>query len=163
MSRFLDERGRIFGKVNIVDILVLLVIVAVVVFAVVRLTGGGSTAYPVTVIFHAEGLRNADAGNLQKDWTIGTTLTNDSAVILGKVQSVVVVSTPEEFPDSTGAPHGADSLIFKDVIVTILGSGQATTRSAHINGVSVFSNDKVVLIGAKYSKPMVVVKTERVP
>ena len=33
MARILDERGRIFGKVNIVDILVLLVIVAVVVFA----------------------------------------------------------------------------------------------------------------------------------
>ena len=33
MSRFLDERGRIFGKVSVVDILVILVIIAVVAFA----------------------------------------------------------------------------------------------------------------------------------
>ena len=54
MSRFLDERGRIFGKVNIIDILVLLVIVAVVVLAVVRLKTGVFETVPVRVTYTLE-------------------------------------------------------------------------------------------------------------
>ena len=52
LSRILDDRGRIFGKVNIVDLVVLVVIVAIVVFAAVRLTGGGAVdTVPVKVTF----------------------------------------------------------------------------------------------------------------
>ena len=60
MSRFLDERGRIFGKVNVVDILVLLVIVAVIVFAVMRLTGSSSVTVPVAVVYTVEEVRGSD-------------------------------------------------------------------------------------------------------
>ncbi len=45
MSRIIDERGRMPGKVNVVDILVFLVIVAVV-FAITRLTGSSSQKVP---------------------------------------------------------------------------------------------------------------------
>ncbi len=55
MGRFIDERGRIFGKVNIVDILVILVIVAVVVFAVVRFTGTSSASVPLEGYLHRGG------------------------------------------------------------------------------------------------------------
>ena len=69
MSRFLDDRGRLFGKVNIVDLIVLLVIIAVVVFAVVRMTGSSSKTVPVRVTYVVEAVRQATVSALQaKDY-----------------------------------------------------------------------------------------------
>ena len=39
----IDEKGRLFGKINIVDLLVILVIVIAAVFVGVKFLGGGSS------------------------------------------------------------------------------------------------------------------------
>ena len=74
MSRVLDERGRIFGKVNVVDLLVLVVVVALVVFAVTRTTGAGGgseTTLPVRVTFtlQTQSTYNWEAASDQR-WTV---------------------------------------------------------------------------------------------
>jgi len=55
MSRLIDARGRLFGKVSVVDILVLAVIVALAVFLGLRFSGseavGSAETQPVTVTF----------------------------------------------------------------------------------------------------------------
>jgi hypothetical protein len=55
MSRVIDDRGRLFGKVNVVDILVLAVIVALAVFVGLRFSGTDAVSTgeskPVTVTF----------------------------------------------------------------------------------------------------------------
>jgi hypothetical protein len=149
MSRFIDERGRIFGKVNIVDILVLLVIVAVVVFAVVRLTGGGSSTIPVKVSFTVKELRNSEADRLQQNWQAGGTLTDEGGTVLGKIVSVTVSDLKEEYLTSTDQLQEFDSPVFSDLTVVVLGEGRVSNNSARIGSVSVLVGDKVVLLGGK--------------
>ena len=87
MSRILDDRGRLFGKVNIVDLVVLLVIAAVVVFAAVRLTGGGAVeTVPVRVTFVDARVDNALVAGLQTKGTVKDLGGN----VIGEVQSVQV-------------------------------------------------------------------------
>lgn len=156
MSRFLDERGRIFGKVNIIDILVLLVIVAVVVFAVVRLTGNAATTVPVRVTFQVKEIRNADARRLQTYWKSGVTLSEESGTVLGKVQEVTVTPTREEYLTSDNQLQEFDSPILSDVDVVVLGSAQRSNTSAHIGSVSVNRGDKVVVLGGQTKEAMIV-------
>ena len=85
MSRFLDERGRIFGKVNVVDILVLLVIIAVVVFAVVRFTGASSETVPLKVTYTVEEVRQATVDAIQETVEVNGTVRDDGGTVLGKV------------------------------------------------------------------------------
>lgn len=158
MSRFLDERGRILGKVNVVDILVLLVIVAVVVFAVVRVTGGGSSTVPVRVVFTAEAVRSSDAAEMQQNWQPGVTITGESGIVLGKVQKLEVKKTPEEFFNSKDQLQRVDSLIFSDVVVEVLGQGQYSNGVVRIGGVSVTFNDKVILVGHGAKRQTVVTR-----
>lgn len=44
--KILDEKGRLFGKINIIDLLVLVAVVAVVIFAAVRMRGGEAADDP---------------------------------------------------------------------------------------------------------------------
>lgn len=158
MSRFLDERGRIFGKANIVDILVLLVIIAVVVFAVVRLTGTGSGTIPVRVTFTAEAVRSSDAAEMQRSWQPGVTMTDESGKVLGTVQKVDVKKTPEEYLNSEGELERFDSPIFSDVIVEVLGEGEYSNGVVRIGSSSVTGNDKVIIVGHGYKRQTVVTR-----
>lgn len=40
--KIVDEKGKLFGKINVIDLLVVLVLVAAVIFLAVRFLGGGS-------------------------------------------------------------------------------------------------------------------------
>ena len=46
MKKLLDEKGKLFGKINIIDLVVILVVVAALLFAAIRLRGG-SAANPL--------------------------------------------------------------------------------------------------------------------
>jgi hypothetical protein len=146
MSRFIDERGRIFGKVNVVDILVLLVIVAVVVFAVVRLSGGGTDTRPLKVTFIAKELRNEEADSVLKWVKPGDNLVDESGTVLGKVQSVVAEATLVEYFTSTDIPQQFPSTILKDVKIVVRGQGSVSGHSARIGGTSVLRLDKVIVV-----------------
>ena len=52
MKKLLDEKGKLFGKINIIDLAVILVIVVALIFAAVRLRGGsaGNPLYASTKI-----------------------------------------------------------------------------------------------------------------
>lgn len=50
--KIINEKGKLFGKINIIDFLLILFVIVVAVFAVVKLSGGmGSSAEPATVIY----------------------------------------------------------------------------------------------------------------
>ena len=51
MARIIDDRGRLFGKINIVDILVLVVVIAVAVFVGLRATDDRVDTVPVNISF----------------------------------------------------------------------------------------------------------------
>jgi hypothetical protein len=146
MSRFLDERGRILGKVNIVDILVLLVIVAVVVLAAVRFKDASVETVPVRVNFALEEAPAATVAALD----VKGTVTDDGGTTFGQVQQVTSAPTREEFLTGTDELKAFDSPIYSDVNIEVLGRGVASGSSVRIGSVPIRVGKKVTLIGAGF-------------
>jgi hypothetical protein len=158
MGRFLDERGRIFGKVNVVDILVLLVIIAVVVFAVVRFTGASSASVPLKVTYTVEAVRQATVDALQESVELNGTVTDEGGTVLGKAVDIVVRPTQMEYPTLGGRPEAFDSPIFNDVDIVVLGEGSKSGPTLRIGSVPMRTGRKITLIGTKFEVQSVIMK-----
>lgn len=152
MSRFIDERGRIFGKVNVVDVLVLLVIIAIVVFAVVRLTGSGSETVPLRVTFTVEEVRQATVDALQ----VKGTVRDEGGTVLGKVVEVTASPALEEVPTPEGQLKASESPIFRDVDIVVRGEGRVSGSTVRIGSIPLRVGRKVTLIGTGYEVQSVI-------
>lgn len=152
MSRILDDRGRLFGKVNIVDLLVLLVIIAVVVFAVVRMTGGSSKTVPVKVTYVVEAVRQATVDALQAKGDV----TDEGSTYLGEVKDVVVTPTLVEVPTADGELKAVESPVFRDVSIVVRGEGRVSGSTVRIGSVPMRVGKKVTLIGTGYEVQTVI-------
>ena len=154
MSRFLDERGRIFGKVSVVDILVFLVIIAVVVFAVVRMTGSNAATVPLRVTYRVEAIRQATVDQLREKVRLKETVKDEGGTVLGRVEEVIVQPTQEEYMTPQGELKPFDSPIFSDVDIVVLGEGSAA--GLRIGSIPMRVGNKVTLIGAKFQVQSVI-------
>lgn len=147
MSRFLDDRGRLFGKVNIVDLVVLVVIVAIVVFAAVRLTGGGSVqTFPVKVTFVEFRVEQALVAGLQGKGTVRDTGGN----VIGEVQSVQVAPSTDELLTTQGEFKTFASSIRSDVTFVVTGTGTMSDSTVHVGRLAARVGATVHLIGPGY-------------
>ena len=162
MSRFLDERGRIFGTVNIVDLLVLLVIVAVVVFAVVRTTGGSSETFPVKVTYTVEEVRQATVDALLDAVEAKAVVRDDGGTVLGEVVEVIPTPTLEEFLTPEGELKAFESPVFNDVSVVLQGEGRESASTVRIGSVPMRVGKKVTLVGTGFEVLTVILKIEKV-
>ena len=147
MKRVLDDRGRLFGKVNIVDLVVLVVIVAIVVFAAVRLTGGGAVAtVPVKVTFIETRVAQALVAGLQGKGTVRDTGGN----VIGEVQSVQATPSIEELLTTEGELKAFASSTRSEVTFVVLGEGTVSDSTAHIGKLAARVGADVRLIGPGY-------------
>ncbi len=147
MSRFLDARGRIFGKVNIVDLIVLIVIVAVVVFALVRTTGDSSTTFPIRVTYTVEEVRQGTVDAILKAVKAGATVRDDGGTVLGTVEKAEVHPTRKEVPTPEGELKAFDSPVFSDVDILVEGQARLSGSTYRIGSVFMRVGKKVNLIG----------------
>lgn len=143
MSRFLDERGRLFGKVNVVDLLVFLVVIAIVVFAVLRLTGDTSETVPVRVTYVVESVQQPTVDALQ----VKGTVTDTGGTVLGQVVEVMVTPTREEFMTPDGELKAFDSPVFKDVRIVVEGEGRVSGSTVQIGTIPLRVGKRVTLVG----------------
>jgi len=150
MGRFLDERGRIFGKVNIVDVLVVLVIIAVVVFAVVRFTATSSPSEPLKVTYRVEEVRQATVDAIQKSVPVNGTVRDEGGTVLGKVLGTEVRPTEVEYMTPEGELRAFDSPIFNDVFIVVRGEGSESGDTWRIGSVPIRVGKKVTLIGSGF-------------
>ncbi len=94
--KIIDEKGRLFGKINLIDLLVLVLLVAVVAFAGWKLVGkkaaasASSTSHEIsfTVLFEDQPLEIAEFAETQ----IGKQLVNNARLISAEVSSCSAVS-----------------------------------------------------------------------
>ncbi len=150
MGRFLDERGRIFGKVNVVDVLVLLVIIAVVIFAVVRFTGASSETVPLKVTYRVEEVRQATVDAIQKSVPVNGTVRDEGGTVLGKVDRIDARPTEVEYLTPEGELKAFDSPIFNDVHIIVRGEGSKSGETWRIGSVPIRVGRKVTLIGSGF-------------
>ena len=150
MARFLDERGRIFGKVNVVDLVVMLVIVAIVVFAVVRFGGATAQRAPLKVTYTVEEVRQLTVDAIQDVVDVNGTVTDEGGTVLGKVEGVEVQPTQVEYMTPEGELKAFDSPIMKDVKITVRGEGSKSGETWRIGSVPIRVGKKVTLIGSGF-------------
>ena len=150
MSRFIDERGRIFGKVNVVDILVLLVIVAVIVFAVMRTTGSSSETVPVTVVYTVEEVRAPTVRAITAELEGKGTVTDEGGTVLGRMQAAEVFPTEEQYLTSSDALEKFPSPIFSNIDITVVGQGSVSNGTVRIGSVSLPVGKKITIKGPGY-------------
>jgi hypothetical protein len=156
MSRFLDGRGRLFGVVNIVDLLVLLVIIAVVVFAVVRSTGGSSQTVPVRVVYTVQEVRQATVDALTQAVASKATVRDETGTVLGHVEKIVAAPTLEEFVTPAGELKAFDSPVFSDVNIEVLGDGHISGSTVRVGSLPIRVGKKVTLDGTRFEVQTVI-------
>jgi hypothetical protein len=150
MSRVIDERGRIFGKVSIVDILVFLVIVALIVFAVTRLTGTVSQKVPVTAEYTVERVLAPTVDAIAATVEAGGQVTNEAGTVLGCVTAFESRPTVGEYITPQGELRAFESPIYKNLVLTVEGEGIVTERTVRIGSVQLRVGKPVTLIGHRY-------------
>jgi|WetSurMetagenome_2_1015567.scaffolds.fasta_scaffold556634_1 hypothetical protein len=151
MSRLLDDRGRLFGKINIIDILVVLLVVAVGVFIFLRVQGTGNQKVEVRARFAVEKVRKYTADEIAAEAKKGYQVRDDSGSLLGTLASVDVEPSPVEFPDSSGKPTVSPSGLFFDVFIEVKGTGQKlSSHAVRVGGTLLVVGKPITLRGAQF-------------
>lgn len=126
MSPVLDDRGRLFGKVSVVDLFVLLLLVALALFAYARLAGTDTVEEPYNLTLTVEKVRDVTVAQFQE----GDTVTDEGGTVLGRIVSPPSdTATPIEVPTWIGGLELADSKLYKDVSVIVQGRGNHSSST----------------------------------
>jgi hypothetical protein len=147
MSRLLDDRGRLFGKINIIDILVVLLIVAVGVFIFLRVQGTGTQLVGVRTTFAVEKVRSFTADAIYAKVTEGDNVRDESGSLLGTLVSKKVQPSKVEFGDSAGNAVTSESKTFFDVVLEVTGTGQKSSDTVRVEGTTLAVGKLLTLKG----------------
>jgi hypothetical protein len=155
VRRILDEKGRILGKVNIVDALVVLVLAAIVVTLCSRFGDSATpTAHSVTVTFRVSEVQTATVSQLKK--ATGT-VRDDSGTVIGKFTALSSQPSIEEVPVQSDDPGQAPTIyavpspVYQDVDMTVTAQATLSNGTYRVGSVTLAVGKKVTLIGPGYS------------
>lgn len=153
MSSFIDQRGRIFGKVSLVDIVVVLAVIALILLAFVRFAKPAVAQVPVITTLAIERVRDPTVEQLE----VGDEVRDEGGASLGAIEAIEIVPTPIDIPrtfmsgDSDPAPEEAivvgESKVYKDVELTVRGSGEVSDGGIVVNGVVLAVGKPLVIYG----------------
>lgn len=157
MSPFIDDRGRLFGRVSVVDIIVLLLIVAVAAFAWARFSGDQTKIkdYRMEVFIAATRVPQVDQSN------VGDTVRDEGGAVLGQIEKVFEEPSKVDVVDDKGdVQEEATSWFLKDVTITIKGQAQVSGGVITVGGNPLRISNPLVLVGTKYSPRTVIINVE---
>ncbi|NLG86481.1 MAG: DUF4330 domain-containing protein [Firmicutes bacterium] len=150
--RLIDEKGRLFGLVNIIDLAVLVLIIAVA--ARVGLKSkllkavNPSTLQPVEVVLLVEDVRSATADAIAEGDTVLNTKSN---AVLGELIKKEVVPAVKEIETADGRLVKAESPFRKDVYITVRGQGQVTGNVIILGGYEMRVGANAQVKGLKFA------------
>lgn len=120
---FIDNRGRLFGWVNLVDVLVVLALIALVAFAYVRFVAGAGDEETITTTFLAEQVRDPTIFEIE----VGDEVRDETGTFLGTIQETTDYPSKIEFlNEETGVVSVEDSKLYKDIEFVVEGQGQVS-------------------------------------
>ncbi len=154
MSPFIDDRGRLFGRVSVVDIIVLLLIVAVAAFAWGRFAGDQAKIkdYRMEVFIAATRVAQVDQSN------VGDTVRDEGGAVLGRIEKVFPEPTKIDVVDAEGnVKQGATSWFLTDITITIKGQAQVSGGVITVGGNPLRVANPLVLVGRDYSPKTVII------
>lgn len=150
--RLIDDKGRLFGLVNIVDLAVVLLVVAVA--ARIGLKSrllravNPSTLKPVEVVLLIEDVRPATANAVSEGDTIVNAKSN---AVLGELIAKEVVPALKEVETADGRLVEAEAPYRKDVYITVRGQGQVTENVIILGGYEMRVGANAQVKGLKFA------------
>jgi len=125
MSPVLDDRGRLFGLINLVDLLVIVLLVVLVGLAAVRLTRSEGQETGILSTFKVEHVQQPTVDAVK----VGQTVQDDTGNVLGTIVAVPPTTPSKETnPNWQGYPVEGDSPLFKDLFIKVKGQGHASGK-----------------------------------
>ncbi|MGI6130016.1 MAG: DUF4330 domain-containing protein [bacterium] len=150
--QIIDDKGRLFGLVNVIDLAVLLIIVAVAARVGLRSkvlsAVNPSTLKEVEVVFLVEDVRSATADAMAEGDTVLNTKSNAT---LGQLVKKEVVPAAKEVETSDGRLVQAESPFRKDVYITVRGQGQVTGNVIILGGYEMRVGATTQIKGLKFA------------
>ncbi len=133
MTTFIDRQGRLFGKISLVDVLILVLLVALVLFAFVRFTKPAAAAVTVETTLTVEKVRDPTVITIAK----GAPVYDEGGALLGYVyEEPKATRMPLDVFTADGDPVvGAASQVYWDLEITIRGRGHDSGSDISVGGV----------------------------
>jgi hypothetical protein len=121
--KLIDEKGKLFGKVSVIDLFVLVVILLVVGVVAYKYVGKSvgdylgtsSTAKNVTFTLRCT-MKNED---MAKNIKVGEKLIASNQIRDAVIDSINIVPTAVTYPDSEGRAVASNDPIKKDALITV--------------------------------------------
>ncbi len=131
----IDKNGKLFGKINLIDLIIVLVLAALVVFAAIKITGSRNNETPLSEIkmsFYSDEVPEFVTDNLK----VGTTVLDESKdVTMGVVAGFEVGDPLGYATDTNGQIQEVYRNGYKSVKIDITAMGELGEHGATIGGV----------------------------
>jgi len=123
--KLIDDKGRLFGLINIIDLLILLLIIAVVgryAWKSQAQKPSGVQAQTIEVVLLVKDVRDATVNAIKEGDIVRETKSN---VVLGKITNIEVKPADTLVNTADGKVVNYPNPILKDIYVTVRGTGTA--------------------------------------
>lgn len=131
----IDKNGKLFGKVNLIDLLIVLVLAALVIFAAVKVVGAKNNEVPQTEIkmsFYSDEVPEFVTDNLK----VGAPVLDEAKdVTMGTVTAFEVGEPLGYSTDANGEVQAVYRNGYKSVRIDIAATGELGAHGATIGGV----------------------------
>ncbi|SHM58532.1 protein of unknown function [Caldanaerovirga acetigignens] len=133
---FIDKKGRLFGLINVIDLLVIILVVAVAARFVLNPQKNSSVAEEKTiqVVMLVKDVRDATAKVIKEGDIVRETKTNN---LLGKVTKVEVKPAETLVNTADGRVLSVLNPVLKDVYVTVEGSATVGENAIVLGGTEI--------------------------
>ncbi len=120
----IDSKGKVFGLINIIDLLVILLIVAVVGRFTLKQKqkSAGAVTTNIEVVLHVKEVRDATTNVVKVGDIVKETKSN---AVLGKVMNVEIKPSDTLVETADGRIVVYPNPVYKDMLITLVGSGSA--------------------------------------
>lgn len=144
MASFIDRQGRILGKVSAVDVLIVLLVAALIVFAFARFSKPAAQAVPVRITLTVEKVRDPTVSVFKQ----GAPVYDEGGALLGHVKEVTASRMPLDVYTADGRQvAGATSQVYWDLKIVVEGQGHVSASSISVGGVPLRVGKPLVIIG----------------
>lgn len=160
--RIIDDRGRLFGLINVIDLLVVVVVVGVVWglltrTAVLERLTRSYVEKPVEILFLAENVRQYTVDAVQPGEVLRE-LRSDGEV--GTVKTVEVRDYKEKAPDAEGNWHMSPVPGKKELYITVEGRLKEYNGAFRVGQSDIKVGSKVTLKGKRFNVETYVLKIQ---
>lgn len=133
---FIDKKGRLFGLINVIDLLVIILVVAVVARFALNPQKSSLTneEKKIQVVLLVKDVRDATANVIKEGDIVRETKTNN---LLGKVTKVEVKPAETLVNTADGRVLNVPNPVLKDVYVTVEGSATVGENAIVLGGTEI--------------------------